>query len=652
MADTFQYVQIQKLKLSGSGVTATDTSITFTSMQFVDGTNVTMSNFGTIGYMTLEPGTSREENISFTGITQNGSGTATITGVTRGLKPYSPYDQDTGLRQAHAGGTIAVVSNSAPFYNKISGKDNDETISGVWTFTDPNIPKMSAYSSPTDDTQFATKKYVDDLALGGTANIDRVTVAGNAGETVAAGNIVYFDLTDNEWKLADASTAATCENVKLGIAQGAGTDGNAISGGVLVEGLDSNQSGLTIGDKQFLSDTAGAISTSAGTVEVSIGIAKSATELYFCPGFDQQLTEDQQDALTGTSGTPSNSNKFVTNNDTTGTGNIIRASKLKFGGSGADGALSVPSGTTNLDAATANILVKNYTSINIAAGATLGLTNKASSGTLLILRCSGNVTIDGTINLSGCGANAGVSGFGIFGSATNNYGTVGAAGSGGTGGTGGSSTNILTYTEKYVTPDQKRLYARYLVVGCGSGGGTGGAGETGGAAGGAGGAGGGALIIECAGAFNFGATGSINLNGNTGSTGATQASGEGGGGGGGGGGAAGMALILYNTLTTNSGAMTAIGGAGGNGGRGGTVSSSDAGGGGGQGGGSYSYSGKAGGNGGNALGNGSNGTNGTKSEGAGGAGGGGDNLGTGGTGGTAGSTDTNHYLVAENLYFI
>lgn len=73
-------------------------------------------------------------------------------------------------------------------------------------------------------------------------------------------------------------------------------------------------------------------------------------------------------------------------------------------GDGSDGALSVASGTTTLNAAGANILIKQYSSINIAAGATLTISNPASNGTILILLCKGNCTIDGTINLSSMGA--------------------------------------------------------------------------------------------------------------------------------------------------------------------------------------------------------------------------------------------------------
>jgi hypothetical protein len=44
-----------------------------------------------IVYGTIAPKTSSSEFISFTGITQNADGTATLTGVTRGLAKKYPF---------------------------------------------------------------------------------------------------------------------------------------------------------------------------------------------------------------------------------------------------------------------------------------------------------------------------------------------------------------------------------------------------------------------------------------------------------------------------------------------------------------------------------------------------------------------------------
>lgn len=163
MSDTVKFVQAQKFTLSGSGVSSSATSVILSSMKHLDGsTTITMTNLGSTGWMTLEPGTTREEIISFTGITQNGDGTATLTGVTRGLKGYADYGVGSGLASAHAGGSIAILSNNPQLYDQAAFKGNDETITGVWTFDADNPPKGDATTAPTDDAQYANKKYVDD----------------------------------------------------------------------------------------------------------------------------------------------------------------------------------------------------------------------------------------------------------------------------------------------------------------------------------------------------------------------------------------------------------------------------------------------------------------------------------------------------------
>lgn len=138
--------------LYGSGVGSTDTSVTLTSFkQPVNSYPLLIADFGDIGYLTLEPGnTTRQEFVSFTGVTQNTDGTATLTGVTRGLSPVSPYTASTTIRKAHGGGTTAVISNPPQFYQRFTKKDSNETITGQWTFSVfPITPSSPAASETT-----------------------------------------------------------------------------------------------------------------------------------------------------------------------------------------------------------------------------------------------------------------------------------------------------------------------------------------------------------------------------------------------------------------------------------------------------------------------------------------------------------------------
>lgn len=137
--------------LFGGGIASTDSSITLTSFKLpVSSYNLTMSDFGTIGYLTIEPGNaSRQEFVSFTGITQNSDGSATVTGVSRGLSFVTPYTASTTLQKSHSGGSAVVISNPPQLYAEFANKNNDETITGQWTFNTFPITAQNATSSET-----------------------------------------------------------------------------------------------------------------------------------------------------------------------------------------------------------------------------------------------------------------------------------------------------------------------------------------------------------------------------------------------------------------------------------------------------------------------------------------------------------------------
>jgi hypothetical protein len=238
---------------------------------------------------------------------------ASITITKRGLD-FKGGDSEVTANKLNwnAGETTVLLGTNPPqLYADFLNLYDAQTVAGLKTFS--TIPRTTG-GDPTSDTELARKAYVDASVAGGSGIPNRVVVAGTAGATIADGDLIYLDDTDNEWKLCDADTASTVENQFLGIAQGAGTDGNAITNGVLIMGVDDAQSGMTIGDIMYASNTAGDISASAGTKEVTVGFAKSATELYFMPRFNQHLTEDQQDALAPTTAL-SNTNKVMSQKD-------------------------------------------------------------------------------------------------------------------------------------------------------------------------------------------------------------------------------------------------------------------------------------------------------------------------------------------------
>jgi len=288
-----KFLQTKKTTLSYS-ISDSETTIRLTALLKLDGTSISASDIG--DYMTgsFDPGTSKEEifSIASSGVTVNADGTVDITGVVRGLKEVDPYTTG-GYSAEHGAGAVVVFSNNPQLYNQMANKSNDNTFTGQNIF---NSFAPQTNTDPVAGNDLTRLSYVQALVLGTLTTIN-VIVPATAGATITIGQLVYFDETDNEWKLCDADTATTVQNVLLGIAQGSGTDGNPILNGVLLQGVDENQSGLTQGDVQYASNTAGSISSTPGTTEVTVGIAKSATELYFAPRFNQTLTEEQQDGL-------------------------------------------------------------------------------------------------------------------------------------------------------------------------------------------------------------------------------------------------------------------------------------------------------------------------------------------------------------------
>jgi hypothetical protein len=276
----------------------------------------------------------------------------------------------------------------------------------------------------------------------------------------------------------------------------------------------------------------------------------------------------------------------------------------EVGGSGDLGQLNVTSGTTNLSLG----VWYQYSLISISNGATLS-TSDSNSGLPMLIMCSGNCTINGTINLkgkgwSGGGTVGGITPYGICGNGYNSYIAEGdysdqryiplGTGGVGAGNTYGGSSASDPGTGGRKIPNGFGIFNKnykflYIPNGTGGGGGcngygvggggggggsswnsngsngiTGGGGTGGGGNGGNGGAGGASLILLVKGNLTIGATGIIDCRGDNGSD-ASPSGDEGGGGGGGGGGSI---YIIYDGTLSDSGSKLVTGGSGGTGGSG------------------------------------------------------------------------------------
>ena len=180
--------------------------------------------------------------------------------------------ESTGAARRHRIGAPCIVTNFATIQRAADILRGTLNLDGASPIAYDSEPTLA------DREQLATVGYVLDAAFGGSVAFDNQTITGvNAGETVAAGDLLYFKTSDQEWYKTDASDATTVQNVQLGIALGAGSDGVAITGGVRVAGVFTT-TGLTAGATYYASDTAGEISTTVSGP--AIGFALSTTRLF------------------------------------------------------------------------------------------------------------------------------------------------------------------------------------------------------------------------------------------------------------------------------------------------------------------------------------------------------------------------------------
>lgn len=230
-----------------ASIGTTDTTVRLSSfLEPVSGIPYTMSYLNTdIVYGTIDPDTSRSEFISFTGITQNSNGTASLTGVTRGLA-RSPGASDcttasSTLRQSHAGQAAFIISDSPCFFSEYAVKQNNEVITGQWTFDIfPITPDSPAASE--------TVAGIVELATGAQQA---------AGTTIGETGFRLVPSTANSTSTYNAATAANVIPV---------TDGTGkIDNGFIATSTLYATSGLTIGGLSNIASTTIYATTTTGT---------------------------------------------------------------------------------------------------------------------------------------------------------------------------------------------------------------------------------------------------------------------------------------------------------------------------------------------------------------------------------------------------
>lgn len=174
MADNTKFVSLAPKQLteplSTSGTTLYANNLNFD----LDGDRaLALSDLGDYGWIVIEPRSAQNREIcKVTGV----SGTQLT--IVRGYKPFAPYDQDTATwAKTHSVGVSFVFTNAPQMYDEFAVKDNDETITGTWTFTESVMPRASAqHTYGVGEEEFlATKRYVDGVVTGGAADANTTT---------------------------------------------------------------------------------------------------------------------------------------------------------------------------------------------------------------------------------------------------------------------------------------------------------------------------------------------------------------------------------------------------------------------------------------------------------------------------------------------
>jgi len=155
-------------------IDSSSTTIKFTATDSTRSlTSVTMSDFGTYGYLTINPKgkTDNYEIVRFESWSASGS-TITIGTLTRNLELEG--DDTSGTGRSFPAGTTAIISDNHHWFNNVVLTEGNQTIAGQKTFsgvtTLADSSQLATSAAPTADEDIANKKYVDDTAVSGAPN--------------------------------------------------------------------------------------------------------------------------------------------------------------------------------------------------------------------------------------------------------------------------------------------------------------------------------------------------------------------------------------------------------------------------------------------------------------------------------------------------
>jgi hypothetical protein len=148
-----------------TGIGTSETQIVVSGFKTISGDNITQAMIGGENDrvpITISPRTPREEQVLAKVV--SASGDNITLDIQRAVNPVAPYNVGGGVAQPHNVNDTVVISNNPALFNKLTAKDNDETITADWTFDGDNTHNGEETFTGTIDATTGALKIADAVA--------------------------------------------------------------------------------------------------------------------------------------------------------------------------------------------------------------------------------------------------------------------------------------------------------------------------------------------------------------------------------------------------------------------------------------------------------------------------------------------------------
>jgi hypothetical protein len=287
-------------------MTTSSSAIEVLSILTPDGHTLTMDDFGTTGYIVLEPNTIRMEIVAFTGITGS-----SFTGLTRGLAFYGTDTSSvTANKKVHPFGCEVAITNVHYFYidnGDVTGplSATDEDIAVFDTATGKKIKdsgvKLSTKAN-LDNPTFTTKVTTPAIKITTGAGANKVLTSDGSGDatwetpSVGSGTVTKVSVVTADGISGTVATDTTTPAITLALGNIVPTTVNeltlakqavgfTVAGGTtsktLTVPLDASVSGTNTGDNTVATAITGTPDITVGKVtttgNIELGHASDTT---------------------------------------------------------------------------------------------------------------------------------------------------------------------------------------------------------------------------------------------------------------------------------------------------------------------------------------------------------------------------------------